>query len=101
MLLTSNHPARIYATAKTCKVSSVGRININDLKFKPKTDKTGTMILNSGKFISNYLKSFCKNNYNIQDTLSFGDILQLYHPLQWLKPLFLCHLVIINFHTTK
>ena len=35
MLPTSNQPARIYASAKTHKFSSVDSININDLKFQP------------------------------------------------------------------
>lgn len=61
MLLTSNQSARAYATAKTCKISHAGRININGLKFKPITDKAGTMILNA-----NYLKLYCKNSYHIQ-----------------------------------
>ena len=38
MLPTSNQPARIYASAKTHKFSSVDSVNINDLKFRPIID---------------------------------------------------------------
>lgn len=85
MLLTSNQSARTYATAKTCKISHAGSININGLKFKPITDRAGIMILNASKVISNYLKLFCKNSYNIQEAISFGDILRFYRPLNWFE----------------
>ena len=59
MLLTSNQPSRTYPSAKTYKthkILSVSSIITNDLKFKPITDKTGTIIFNTAKVISSYLK---------------------------------------------
>ena len=47
MLTTSNQPARIYAFAKTHKFSSADSLNINDLKFRPIVDQTGTMTYNA------------------------------------------------------
>ena len=63
MLPTSNQPARIYASAKTHKFSSVDNVNINDLNFRPIIDQTGTMTNNAAKVISDYLKPLCENKY--------------------------------------
>ena len=49
MLPTSNQSARIYASAKTHKFSFVNSVNINDLKFRPMIDKTGTITYNATK----------------------------------------------------
>ena len=54
MLPTSNQPARIYASAKAHKFSSVDSANINDLTFRPLT---------------------------INDTLSFDDRIKRLPPL--------------------
>ena len=43
MLPISNQPARIYASAKSNKFSSVDSVNINGLKFWQIIDKIGTM----------------------------------------------------------
>ena len=67
MLPTSNQPARIYATAKTHKFSS--------------GNQTGTMKYNAAKVISDYLRHLCKNKYNINDTLSFADMIERLPPL--------------------
>ena len=61
MLPTSHQPARVYASAKTLKFSSVYGVNINDLKFRPIIDQTGTVTYNAAKVISYYLKPLCKN----------------------------------------
>ena len=47
MLTTSNQPARIYVFAKTHKFSSADSLNVNDLKFRPIVDQTGTMTYNA------------------------------------------------------
>ena len=51
MLPTSNQPARIHASAKTHKFSCFDSVNINDLKFGPIKDQTGTMTYNAAKVI--------------------------------------------------
>ena len=77
MLPTSNQPARIYASTKMHKFSSVNSININDLKFRPIINQTGTMTYNTAKVSSDYLRPLCKNKYTIYDTLYFSDIKRL------------------------
>ena len=81
LLPTSNQPARIYASAKTHKFSFVDSVNINDLKFRPIIDQTGTMTNNAAKVISGYLRPLCKNKYTINDTLSFADMIKRLPPL--------------------
>ena len=76
MLPTSNQPARIYATAKTHKFSSVDSVSMNDLRFRPIIDQTGKMTYNAAKVFSDYLRLLCKNNYTINDTLSFPDMVK-------------------------
>ena len=70
-----------YMLRLKCKFSSVASININDLKFRPIIDQTGTMTYNAAKVISDYLRPLCKNNYTINDTLSFADMIKRLPPL--------------------
>ena len=49
MLPTSNQPARIYASSKIYKFSSVDTANINDLTFRPIIDQPGTMTYNDAR----------------------------------------------------
>ena len=81
ILPTSTQPARLYATAKTHKFSSADSVNINDLKFRPIINQTGTMTYNAAKVISDYLRHLCKNKYIINDTLSFADMIERLPPL--------------------
>ena len=67
----SNQPARFFATAKTHKFIKIEDINIQDLKFSPIIDRTGTCIYNASKVIANYLKPLNKNGFIISDMLSF------------------------------
>ena len=81
MLPTSNQPARIYASAKIHKFSFVDSVNINDLKFRPIIDQTGTRTYNAAKVISDYLRPLCKNKYTINDTLFLADMIKRLPPL--------------------
>ena len=81
MLPTSNQPASTYSTAKTHKFSSVDSVNINDLKFRPIIDQTGTMTCDAAKVISDYLRPLFKNKHTINDTLSFADMVKRLPPL--------------------
>ena len=81
MLPTSNQSARIYASAKTHKFSSVDSVNINDLKFRPIIDQTGMITYIAAKVTSDYLRPLCKNKYTINDTLSFADMIKRLSPL--------------------
>ena len=51
---------------------------INDLKFGPMIDQTGTMTGNAAKFVSDHLRPLCKNKYTINDTLPFADIIKTF-----------------------
>ena len=79
MLPTSNQPARIYASAKAHKYSFGDNVNINDLKFRPIIGQAGTMTYYAAKVISDYLKPSCKNNYAINDTFSFANMIKRFH----------------------
>ena len=54
---------------------------MNDSKFRPIIDQTGTMTYNAAKFIPDYLRPLCKNKYTINDTLSFADLIKRLPPL--------------------
>ena len=58
LLPTSNQPGKVYASAKIHKFSSVDNVNINDLKFRPIINQTGTMTYNADSVISDYLRPF-------------------------------------------
>ena len=60
---------------------SVDSVNINDLKFRPIIDQTGTMTYSAANIISDYLKLLCKNKYTINDTLSLVDMIKRLPPL--------------------
>ena len=73
---TSSEAARLFATAKTHKFTDINQININDLKFRPIIDQTGTHLYNCSKMIAQYLQPLAINEYTISDTLSFSEILR-------------------------
>ena len=64
----TNHPARLYGTAKTHKFETLEDITVANLKFRPIIDQTGTFTHNAAKVISDYLRPLCKNEYSINDT---------------------------------
>ena len=78
---SSNQPARLYGTAKTHKFNSIDTVNIDDLKFRPVMDQTGTFTYKASKVISRYLSPLCKNEYTIKDTLDFADFIKEQPPL--------------------
>ena len=77
----SNQPGRLYATAKTHKFSSLDRITIEKLKFRPIISQVGTYTYNGAKVIADYLKPLCQNEYKINDTQSFPSMLKDQTPL--------------------
>ena len=78
----SNRPARLFGTAKTHKFESVDEVNVDNLKFRPIIDQTGTYTYNAAKIIADYLKPLCSNEYNIKDTQSFANMLKAQDPLR-------------------
>ena len=84
----SNRPARLYAFAKTHKFDNINDVNLDQLKFRPIMDQTGTDTYNAAQVISNYLKPLCTNEYNIKDTLQFPQLLKDLLPLKDDKNMF-------------
>ena len=75
----SNRP---YGTAKTHKFGTLEDITVANLKFRPIIDQTGTFTYNAAKVISDYLRPLCKNEYSINDTQKFPNMLSSIPPLQ-------------------
>ena len=69
----SNQPGRFFATAKTHKCTSLNDITVENLKFRPIIDLTGTCTYNTSNVIANYLRPLSKNQYTISDTFKFSD----------------------------
>ena len=66
----SNHPAKLYGTARTHKFNNILEINKEKFKFRLIIDQTGTYSYNAAQVISQYLKPLSKNEiYNIYDTI--------------------------------
>ena len=78
----SNQPAKLYGTAKTHKFNDTNDITINQLKFRPIIDQTGTYTYNAAQVISQYLKPLCKNEFTIEDTQSFSKTIRDLPPLE-------------------
>ena len=78
----SNRPARLYASAKTHKFDNINDVNLDQLKFRPIMNQTGTYTYNAAQVISNYLKPLCINEHNIKDTLQFPQLLKDLPPLK-------------------
>ena len=78
----SNHSARLYGTAKIHKFEFLKDITVGNLKFRPIIDQIGTFMYNVAKFISDYLRPLCKNEYFINDTQKFPNMLSSILPLQ-------------------
>ena len=72
----SNQPGRFFATAKTHKFESYDDITKDNLKLRPIIDQTGTHTHPATKIISDYLQPLAKNDYVIDNTLKFPDILK-------------------------
>ena len=77
-----NQPARLYGTAKTHKFSNIQDINLQDLKFRPIIDQTGTYTYHASKVIAEYLKPLCQSDYRISDTQHFAYLAQNLPPLE-------------------
>ena len=66
----SNHPAKLYGTARTHKFNNILEINKEKFKFRLIIDQTGTYSYNAAQVISQYLKPLFKNEiYNKYDTI--------------------------------
>ena len=72
----ANQAAKLFATTKTHKFNNIEDINVEELKFRPIIDQTGTFTYNCSKVTAEYLKSLCQNEYSIKDTQSFPEMLR-------------------------
>ena len=73
---TSNQPARFFASAKTRKFDNFSDINVEQLKLRPIIDQSNTYTYNAAKVIGDYLKPLAKNEYVIDDTLTFPTFIK-------------------------
>ena len=72
---TSSQSARLFATAKTHKLTDTKQININNMKLRPIIDQTDTHLYNGSNIIPQYIQSLAINEYTSFDSLYFPDIL--------------------------
>ena len=54
--IVANQPVKLLATAKTHKFNNTEEINVEELKFRPIIDQTGTFTYNCSKVIAEYLE---------------------------------------------
>ena len=78
----SNQPARLYAIPKTHKFNNLDEVTVENLKFRPIVDQTGTATYDVAKVIGEYLKPLSLNEYKINDCLKFPDMIRVLPPLQ-------------------
>ena len=69
----SNHPARLYGTAKTHRFETLEEITVENLR---------TFMYNAANVIPDYLRPSCKNDCSINDTQKFPSMLSSITPLQ-------------------
>ena len=78
----SNHPAKLYRTARTHKFNNILEINKEKFKFRPIIDQTGTYSYNAAHVISQYLKPLSKKEIAINVTQPFSADIKNILPLQ-------------------
>ena len=67
---------QFFATAKTHKFQPISEVNLDQLKRYPIIDQTGFTFTKYQRFIARYLIPLTKNEYNINNTLSFLELLK-------------------------
>ena len=72
----SSQPGRFFTTAKTHKFYSVEEVSLEELTLRPIIDQTGTHVYKASKVISKYLEPLSKNEYVINNTLDFPEIIK-------------------------
>ena len=72
----SNQPGRFLATAKTHKFNSFDDITIPNIKLRPIIDQTNTFSHAAAKIVSNYLQPLASNEYVINNTLIFPELVK-------------------------
>ena len=76
-----NEPAKLFASAKTYKSNNIEDINVEELKFRPSIDQTGTFTYICNKVKAEYLKPLSQNKYSIRDNQCFTETLRDLPPL--------------------
>ena len=64
----ANQPVKFFAAGKTHKSNNLKDIDVDELKFRPIIDQTGTSTYNCSKVMVEYLKPLYQNEYSIKDT---------------------------------
>ena len=57
------------------KSISLKYITVTNLKFRPIINQTGIPTYNAAKVISDYMRLLCRNEYSIDDTQKFQNML--------------------------
>ena len=78
----SNQTARLYATAKTHKFNDLDEITVQKLKFRSIVDQKGTATYDTAKVVCEYLKPLAFNEFKINDSRKFLDMIKALPPLQ-------------------
>ena len=73
----SNQHCRFFAATKTYKFDLVNGIILDQLKFCPIIDQTGTYVYNASIVVSKYLRIVSQNKYSIEDTLKFPELFKM------------------------
>ena len=73
----SNQPARLFATAKTHTFFDFNDdITVDNIKLRPIVDQTNTHAHTASKIITDYLQPLAQNEYVINNTLIFADLIK-------------------------
>ena len=91
----SNQPAPLYGTAKTHRFEFLEDITVANLKFWPIIDQTETFTYIAAKFISDYLRPLCKNEYSINDTKNFQTCYLQFHLYRMIRKIY--HIMLSHF----
>ena len=95
----SHEPEKLYATAKTHKLNSLGDITADNLKFRPIISQIETYTYNASRVILQYLKPLCENEeYKINDIQTFASMIKSQTPQSWWRR---CGLFIYQHTSTR
>ena len=78
----SNQPACLYWIAKTHKLENLEDITLANLNIWLIIDHSGMFLYNAAKFMPDYLRPLCKNEYFINDIQKFSSMLSSISLLQ-------------------
>ena len=75
-----NQPGRLFCTAKTHKFTDLSQITVENLKLRPVIDQTNSFSAKAAAFLSNYLKPLQDEEFMLNDTLKFPELIKKLPP---------------------